>query len=104
MRKMNILAPDLFVEKLMEGVYEKLNGTHRIEILNFESENVNIQIPTMLVSTENSCYALPLMQEYINYINIYEGNIERFCIDTCRKIREYDEFVNGTDEIEVETK
>lgn len=100
-----ILSPEEFLSKAQESIYKGLNGECTVKAAMMSELNSKnpMQAPMLLIARDKEQpFALPLVQTYKDYVEMFNGNMNAYCEDICKQVMEFDEFTHSDEELEVE--
>lgn len=98
-----MLNPQKFTDIVAHKIYEGLGEKCKVQVINLSGDG-SIILPSIVVSKDSGAYyAAPLLQIYMEYMNRYNGNLNRFCEDLCRKIEDFNDFTHSDEEMEFES-
>ena len=92
--------PNEFIKIVSKKIYQGLESKFRIEITNVKSES-DITVPVMIISQDEIHYIAPLVQIYMDYTERFDGDINRFCEDLCKKIENFYKYIKNDENITV---
>lgn len=96
------LLPDVFIEKVTRKIYDGLNHKFNVKISICKEDLVEnpVAVPMFIIAKDMSQpFMLPATQAYIEYVNTFNGNFNRFCEDICKRVEEFHEFTHSQEEI-----
>lgn len=104
-----ILGPKEFAEKMKTDVFTSLGKQYTVQNANVTGEQISKTIPAptasvMFVAKEpDKAYVIPLVQAYIEYLDIFDGDFPRYLEDICKRVEEYNHFIHDDAEIEYDS-
>jgi len=99
---MSYMDLNKFAVDATKKLHEGLGGRLRVSLLNL-TDGADITIPCIVASNEAGHFAEPLTQGYIRYMEVFDGNFNRYCEDLCKAAEEFDAFTSDLEgEIEME--
>lgn len=104
-----ILGPGEFIRELGTKVYESLGKKYSVQTCMIQGQPLSENGPTpkapviLVMNREEQTYVIPATQAYIEYLNIFDGNFPQYYDDVCRRIVEFDKYLNDGGEIEYDS-
>lgn len=95
-----MLSPDKFTNIVAHKIYEGLGEKCRVQVTNLTGDG-GVILPSIIVSSgDDIYYAAPLLQVYMDYLDLFNGSLNAFCEDLCKKIENFNDFVHSDEEME----
>ena len=101
-----MLGPEEFIRKLGTAIYESSGKKYSIQTFMVQGQPLSEGGPTpsapvvFVMNNEEQTYVIPVTQAYMEYRNIFDGNFPVYCDDVCKRIAEFDEYLNDGGDIE----
>ena len=104
-----MLGPEEFTRELGAKIYESSGRKYSIQTLMVNGQPITEGGPTpsaavvLVMNSEEQTYVIPVIQAYMEYRNIFDGNFPVYCDDVCKRIAEFDKYLNDGGEIEYDS-